>query len=161
MTPDRRVLPPASILTMVRMLAPAPGSPPTSAAAMLPMPCPISSRLKSVRGPLCILSTETADSRLSTLAISATVMTPIAMYKSSSEIAIGRGDDERGARHDPQDLGDPLAGLEERNAARREMGVTGEAIACRREIGVAFGRRQAAAHQFPWFGSEKSYVEVN
>ena len=27
------------------------------------------------------------------------------------------------------------------------MGVTGEAIACRREVGVALGRRQAAAHR--------------
>ena len=41
-------------------------------------PCPINSRLKSVRGPLCILSIETADSRLSTLAMRATVITPSA-----------------------------------------------------------------------------------
>ena len=45
---------------------------------MFAAPCPINSRSKSVRGPLCILSTETADSRLSTLAMSVTVMTPIA-----------------------------------------------------------------------------------
>ncbi len=62
------------------------------------------------------------------------------------EVAVGRGDDERGARQDPQDLGDALARLEESDAARRQMGVIGKAIPRRGEIGIALGRDQAAAH---------------
>ena len=42
---------------------------------MLAEPCPTSSRLRLARGPVCILSTATADSSDSMLAINATVMT--------------------------------------------------------------------------------------
>ena len=59
------------------------------------------------------------------------------------EIAVGRGDDERRAGHDTQDLRDPLTGLEERDAARSEMGVIGKAI----PAGVNSGSRSAAVRQ--------------
>ena len=62
------------------------------------------------------------------------------------EIAVGGRDDQRGAWDDAQDLGHALARPHERDAARREMGVAGEAIARRGEFGVALGRGQRAAH---------------
>ena len=43
--PDKRVLPPALILTTVLMVARAPGIPPKKAAIQLPIPCPNNSLL--------------------------------------------------------------------------------------------------------------------
>ena len=59
----------------LRTITPVTGRPPSEPEAMLAAPCPISSRLRLARGPVCILSVATADSRLSTLATSATVTT--------------------------------------------------------------------------------------
>ena len=70
---------------------------------------------------------------------------PAAISGAARSLSDGR-DDERGAGQDAQDLGDALARLEERDAARREVGVIGDAIAGRGEIGVALGGGQAAAH---------------
>ena len=58
---------------------------------------------------------------------------------------IGRGDDERGAWQDPQNLRHALASLEEGDAAGTKMSVTGEAISRRGEIGVVLGCSQRAA----------------
>jgi hypothetical protein len=79
------------------------GSPPMVPDTTLATPCPINSRLKSVRGPLCILSTETADSRLSTLAMSATVITPITIAPqlpsgSAGNCSASKGDPSRSIR---------------------------------------------------------------
>ena len=83
MIAEARDLAPALTLVELRTMTPVTGSPPMAPDTMLAAPCPTNSRLKSVRGPLCILSTETADSRLSTLAMSATVSTPIATASQS------------------------------------------------------------------------------
>jgi len=48
-TPDHSVRPPLVKLTSVAPIVPAPGMPPTKKAAALPIPCPISSRLESLR----------------------------------------------------------------------------------------------------------------
>ena len=53
------------MLTTVRMVAPAPGRPPTKAHSMLPMPWPISSRLESWR----VRVTESATSEVSRLSM--------------------------------------------------------------------------------------------
>lgn len=62
----------------LRTITPVTGSPPSAPEVMFAAPCPISSRSRFDRGPVCILSTATAESRLSTLAISAMVMTATA-----------------------------------------------------------------------------------
>ena len=49
--PDNLVFPPALIFTTVRMVAPAPGKPPNTAAMVFPMPCPTNSLL----GLCCVL----------------------------------------------------------------------------------------------------------
>ena len=74
-TADARVLAPALTLAELRTITPVMGSPPIAPDTIFALPCPTNSRSKFVRGPLCILSTDTADNRLSTLAMSATVST--------------------------------------------------------------------------------------
>lgn len=59
-------------------MTPVTGRPPMAPEIMLAVPWPIISRSKLVRGPVCMRSTDTAESRLSTLAIRATVSTPAA-----------------------------------------------------------------------------------
>ena len=48
------MLPPASMLTLLRMIAPAAGSPPIAPTAMLAAPCAIISRVRLRR--LCVIS---------------------------------------------------------------------------------------------------------
>ena len=67
---EARDLAPALTFVELRTITPVTGSPPMVPDTMLAAPCPTSSRLKSVRGPWCIRSTDTADSKLSTLAMS-------------------------------------------------------------------------------------------
>ncbi len=62
------------------------------------------------------------------------------------KIAVRRGNNERGAGDDAEDLRDPLAHPEEGDAARREVAVVGIAIASRGELRVALGGDDAAAH---------------
>ena len=76
---DARDFAPALTLLALRTITPVTGSPPAAPETMLAAPCPSSSRSKLVRGPVCILSMATADSRLSTLAINAIVSTPVAI----------------------------------------------------------------------------------
>ncbi|CDP85348.1 hypothetical protein BN975_02209 [Mycolicibacterium farcinogenes] len=67
---------PAATLVELRTMTPVTGRPPIAPETMLAVPWPIISRSKLVRGPLCMRSTDTADSRLSTLAMSAMVKMP-------------------------------------------------------------------------------------
>ena len=62
------------------------------------------------------------------------------------EIAVGGGDDQGGARQDAQDLGHAWSRPQYREAAGREMGVVGDALAGRRESRVALAGGEAAAH---------------
>ena len=73
--PEIGVRPPARTLTTVRIVAPAPGSPPISAEIMLPIPWPISSRFELWR--VRVIESATSDvSRLSMEPRSANVIAP-------------------------------------------------------------------------------------
>ena len=78
MMPDARVFAPAATLAELRTITPVIGSPPTAPETILAAPCPISSLSRLLLLPVAMRSTASAVSRLSTLAISATVITPIA-----------------------------------------------------------------------------------
>ncbi len=71
-----------------------------------------------------------------------TILQPFS-YFGRGEIAVAGRDDQRGARHNPQDLGHSRAGPHQLDAARRQMGMARKAIAGRGEFGVAFGCGQS------------------
>ena len=78
MMAEARVRAPELTLAELRTITPVMGSPPIVPETTLAAPWPTSSRLRLLRVRVCIRSTATAVSRLSTLAMSATVSTPAA-----------------------------------------------------------------------------------
>ena len=75
-TADQRVRAPAATLVALRTMTPVTGRPPSRPETVLAAPWPTSSRSRFVLAPSCMRSVATAESRDSTLAMSATVSTP-------------------------------------------------------------------------------------